>query len=286
MDLGVNKDIENIGTVKPKRHAERSIHLGEVRCSERRQKRECRQRKRRVKQISIDFPDRRSKAERRAFDRRSSLFVKLFYRLTKPIVRAVLYLFWIAEVKGIENVSGSDSAIIVANHSSYLDFFIISAVIRRRLYFLAAQELHRVPVLRWFMKYNERIYLDRERPGVRYFREVVRILQQKKLVVLFPEGTRSENGKIQRGKLGFVKLGIVARVPIVPVGISGMFNLLPKSAAFPRFSRSCKVRIGEPIFLDKYFGKKVGKGSLQQIADDIMSKISKLSEIPIGFHCK
>lgn len=180
-------------------------------------------------------------------------------------------------------MSRSDSAIIAVNHCSYLDFFIISAAIRRRLYFLAAQELHRVSFLRWFMRYNERIYLDRERPGVKYFREVVRILQQKKLVVLFPEGTRSEDGRIHRGKLGFVKLAIVARIPIIPVGISGTFEVFPRGIPFPRFSRSCKVHIGEVIFLDKHFGKKVSRNALQKITDDIMKKISKLSKIPVAF---
>lgn len=249
----------------------------------RRKRKERRRKERRIKQIPIDFLDRRSRSERRSFDRRTPLLVKVFYRMTKPIVRAVLYLFWIAEVKGMENIPKSDSAIIALNHSSYLDFFIISAVIRRRLYFLAAQELHRVPFLRWFMRYNERIYLDRERPGVKCFREVVKILQQKKLAVLFPEGTRSEDGKIHRGKLGFVKLAIVAKVHIVPVGISGTFHVLPRNLPFPRFSRSCTVRIGAPIFLDKYFGRKTSKSALQEIADDIMEKISELSQISKAF---
>jgi len=223
------------------------------------------------------------KSERRAFDRRASLPVGIFYRLTKPIVRAILYLFWIGEVKNIENVPKSDGAIIAVNHSSYLDFFIISAAIRRRLYFLAAQELHRVRFLKWFMRYNERIYLDRERPGVKYFKEVVRILQQKKLVVLFPEGTRSKDGKIHRGKLGFVKLAIVARVPIIPIAISGTFDVYSRQGRFPRLCRSCKVHVGEPVFLNEYFGKKTSKNVLQEIADDIMDRISKLSGIPKAF---
>lgn len=223
------------------------------------------------------------KSERRAFDRRARLLVSIFYRLTKPIVRAILYLFWIGEVKNIENLPKSDGAIIAVNHSSYLDFFIISAVIRRRLYFLAAQELHRVRFLKWFMRYNERIYLDRERPGVKYFREVVKILQQKKLVVLFPEGTRSKDGKIHRGKLGFVKLAIVARVPIIPIAISGTFDVYSRQGRFPRLCRSCKVHVGEPVFLSEYFEKKTSKNVLQEIADDIMDRISKLSGIPKAF---
>lgn len=248
-----------------------------------RKQRERRRKERRVKKIEIDFLDKRSKSERRAFDRRSPLLVRVFYLLTKPIVRAILYLFWIREVEGIENVPKLDSAIIVANHASYLDFFIVSAVIRRRLYFLAARELHRVSILRWFMRYNERIYLDREKLGVKYFREVVKILQQNKVVVIFPEGSRSINGKIQRGKLGFVKLGIVARVPIIPVGITGTFDVFPRDVPFPRLSRRCKVRIGEQIFLNKYFGKKTSKIALQKIADDVMEKISNLSQIPNTF---
>jgi 1-acyl-sn-glycerol-3-phosphate acyltransferase len=249
---------------------------------DRRKQRERRRGERRFKRIPVNFPDRRSRPERRAFDRRASLLVNVFYRLTKPVVRAILYLFWIREVKGIENVSELDGAMIVANHSSYLDFFIISAVIRKRLYFLAARELHRVSVLKWFMRYNERIYLDREKPGVRYFREVMKILHHNKLVVIFPEGSRSVDGKVHRGKLGFVKLAIVARVPIIPMGIRGTFDVFPRGRPFPRPSRMCKVHIGEPIFLNKYFGKKTNKDALQKIADDIMDKLSELSQIPKG----
>lgn len=249
---------------------------------ERREREERRRYERRAKKIPIEFTDRRSNSERRAFDRRAPFLLKFFYRLTKPIVRTVLYLFWIREVKGIENVSKLNSAIIAANHCSYLDFFIISAVIRRRLYFLAARELHRVSILRWFMRYNERIYLDREKPGVRYFREVVKILHQNKLVVIFPEGSRSVDGKVHKGKFGFVKLAIVARVPIIPMGISGTFDVFPRDVRFPHLSRRCKLHIGKPIFLDKCFGKKTNKDALQKIADDIMDKLSELSQIPKG----
>jgi len=239
---------------------------------------------RRSRKVSIEFADRRTRCERRAFDRRTPLGVKIFYRLTKPIVRAVLYLLWIKRADNIDNVPKVDSAIIAANHCSYLDFFIISAVIRRRLYFLAAQELHRVAFLKWFMRYNERIYLDRERPGVKYFREVVRILRHRRLVVLFPEGTRSEDGKIHRARLGFVKLAVVARVPIIPMGISGTFEVFPKGAGFPRLSRKCEIRIGEPIFLDGYYEGRISKKTLQDVADGIMDGISKLSKLPKAYH--
>ena len=275
--------MENLGGDKIRRNWTKILLSSQDARGDKRKQKERRRKERRVRQIPIDFSERRLKSERRAFDRRASLPVRIFYRVTKPILRAILYLFWIKEIKSIENVPKSDGAIIAVNHCSYLDFFIISAVIRRRLYFLAAQELHRVSFLRWFMRYNERIYLDRERPGVRSFREVVKTLQRKKLAVLFPEGTRSEDGKIHRGKLGFVKLALVAKVPIIPVGISGTFNVLSKNVPFPRFSRSCKVRIGEPILLNKYFGRKTSKSALQEIADDIMEKISKLSKIPVAF---
>jgi 1-acyl-sn-glycerol-3-phosphate acyltransferase len=250
--------------------------------ADRRKQRERRRKERRAKKIPIGFPDRRSRSERRAFDRRTPLLIRLFYALTKPVIRAILYFFWIRKVKGIENVPELHGAMIVANHSSYLDFFIISAVIRKRLYFLAARELHRVSVLKWFMRYNERIYLDREKPGVRYFREVMKILHQNKLVVIFPEGSRSVDGKVHRGKLGFVKLAIVARVPIIPMGIRGTFDVFPRGRPFPRPSRMCRVHIGEPIFLNKYSGKKTRKDVLQKIADDIMDKLSELSQIPKG----
>jgi len=275
--------MENLGEDKIRRNWTKILLSSQDTQGNKRKKKERRRKDRRIKQIPIDFFERRLKPERRAFDRRAPLMVGIFYRLTKPILRAILHLFWIKEVEGIENVPRSDSAIIAVNHCSYLDFFIISAAIRRRLYFLAAQELHRVSFLRWFMRYNERIYLDRERPGVRSFREVVKTLQRKKLAVLFPEGTRSEDGKIHRGKLGFVKLAIVAKVPIIPVGISGTFNVLPRNVPFPRFSRSCEVHIGEPILLNEYFERKISKNALQEIADDIMGKISKLSKISMAF---
>jgi 1-acyl-sn-glycerol-3-phosphate acyltransferase len=197
-----------------------------------------------------------------------------FARLTKPLVIAGINL-WVRKVHGLDNIPKDKGSILVANHCSYCDFLMISAFIRKWIYFLATRKLSRHPIMKYFMYYNYVLFVDRDSPGVSYFKQVIDVLKKGNIAVFFPEGTRSLTGRIQRPKLGFVKLAIVAQVPIVPVCFKGTFEVLPKHKAIPRFKKA-DIFIGKPIYLKQYYKRYLPKDELQAIADNIMEKIGSM----------
>src|SRR3989338_7570922 len=155
---------------------------------------------------------------------------------------------WLRTIHKPENLPRKGPVMIVSNHISYFDWAILTAILRNQVVFIGAQELKARPFVRWLMKFNTLIYISRENPGVRYFREVMRNFKENKIVVVYPEGTRSRTGKRLPAKPGFIKLAILAKVPIIPVGMKGTYEILPAHRRFPRFKR-CEIFIGDPILI-------------------------------------
>ena len=92
---------------------------------------------------------------------------------------------------------------------------------------------------------------------------------------IFPEGTRSIDGKLQQARSGIAKLVIAAKVPVLPIGIIGSHKILPKGKFLPRFKR-CKINIGRPLYFKEYYNKKTNKKILEDITRIIMKNIAKL----------
>lgn len=202
-------------------------------------------------------------------------FMPSFAKATRPLGRFIVGL-WISKIYNPENIPEKGGYLLISNHSSYFDFFIISALLwRKHLYFLATRKLSRHIILKYFMYYSKVIYIDRDFPGVEYFKRIIKLLKEGNVIVLFPEGTRTLTGRIQKPKLGFVKLAITAQVPIVPIGIRGTYEILPRHKKFLRFKR-CTVFVGKPVVLCEYYRQRSNKEALEKIANDIMDKIGSL----------
>ena len=108
------------------------------------------------------------------------------------------------------------------------------------------------------------------------FDKAFEYLKKKDPVQIYPEGLRSVDGKLQKGKTGIVRLALSAKTPILPIGIIGSNKVLPKGSFFLRFKR-CAVNIGKPIYLDKYYKRKKTKKLFRQLTDKVMKEIAKLS---------
>ena len=93
---------------------------------------------------------------------------------------------------------------------------------------------------------------------------------------IFPEGTRSINGKLLEGQTGITRLALMNRVPVVPVGLNGFYDILPKGKKFPRINKLV-IDIGEPIYLDQYYGKKLAENEIESITRLIMTQIGHLT---------
>lgn len=185
-------------------------------------------------------------------------------------------LYWRTKIHGEENIPSAGPFVVVANHASLLDPYLIDwASKKRELYFLAKAELFRNPFFGYFLKRCNAIPVKRgvlDEEAIKSFHE---ILGSGKPVGLFPEGTRTLNGEIQPGKKGSGMLVYNARVPVIPAYIAGTFDCFPKGKVWPRPGHT-SVTFGPPIPLDDLYQGKAEKPIYRKIADRLMENISKL----------
>lgn len=199
-----------------------------------------------------------------------------------PIARIVNKFFvkrFIKQINGIKNIPNDKNFIIAANHASYLDHLIIACTfipyLNKMVHFLAKKEHFESFHQKLWHKYFQAIPIDRKN-AEEAINTAVRYLKNNKIIVIYPEGTRTLDGKIQRGKTGVARLILLAKVSVMPVGLIGTFDILPKGKYFPRFKKAT-MNIGELMSFERYYNKKITKKLLRQITNEIMAKIAKLS---------
>ena len=198
--------------------------------------------------------------------------------ILKTIFFPIVRLIWVGKVSGLDNIPLEGSAIIASNHESYFDFLCFLAISKRWVYYLTKKEHFENIIWGPFMRYTGQIEVDRESSDkTTVYDEVFQVLREGKLLGLFPEGTRSPNGRLQKAYAGMAKIALLAKVPVIPVAMIGTFEILSKFQYLPRF-RKCQIRIGKPISLDKYYGQEVTDELLQEITDNIMRTIGELKK--------
>jgi len=151
-------------------------------------------------------------------------------------------------VRGAENLPADSPMIIVSNHQGYFDIFVLMGYIPRRLGWIAKKELYRIPVFSFAMRRYGNIMIDRSnrdraRRSLQIAAEKVRGGQS---VLIFPEGTRSPDGKVHVFKKGCYYLAEASGAPIIPVSISGSFEVMPKKT-FRLHPGTIEMVIGEPV---------------------------------------
>jgi 1-acyl-sn-glycerol-3-phosphate acyltransferase len=221
--------------------------------------------------------------------------VKLRYRLIRrirfKIVRLTVFAFfrlWIKEIRGIENIPIKKPAIFISNHMSYFDFLILGAMLKNYVTFVASKKIKQTFFIKWFTKLHNVVYIDQDYPGYSFFRDIMRHLKAGKAIIIYPEATRSRSGKMLMPKYGFVKLAILADVPIIPITMKGTYEILPPDSRIPRLKK-CTVIIGKKILISSnhhllkniYASERrkninvdqLTKNDLQKIALQIMNTI-------------
>jgi len=208
------------------------------------------------------------------------------YIFLKPIVNWLL----IKEVRGSENIPRGNF-ILVSNHVSYLDIIVDSYLcVPRKIHFIGQIDGWK-GIMRWLIKtlyfLSEVISLDRtsQESREKALREAIKVLKRGDILVIYPEGRRSENGQIQKGKLGTAKIFLKTGVPILPAAIKGTFELFPPKGKL-KIKRIIKVNIGNPLFFEKELAeaKNLVENSqeyyqiLQKITDKTMEEITNLYE--------
>ena len=195
-----------------------------------------------------------------------------------------IYTVWLSKVNGINNIP-KPPFIIAANHSSYYDtllpHFLVIPITNRKVHAMVNASYWKIPLARQVLNHGECIplYVKNEQNTKEKNREAfgkaLYYLKKSETILMFPEGTRSFDGKLKKAHTGIAKLALEAKVPILPFGIIGSNKVLPKGKIFPRFKR-CEVRIGKSITLGKYYKRPLNKKTLESATRDIMKEIAKL----------
>jgi len=161
---------------------------------------------------------------------------------------------WRLVVTGRENVQKGKHYIVIANHQSMLDILAVCAALPVNFKFLAKRELFQIPFMGWAMAAAGYIPVDRasHRSGREAIQRITRVLDKGASVLLFPEGTRSPDGKIHAFKMGAFKVARDNKIEILPVVVDGTGEALPKKSWFIRKKSAFIVSIGKPVSLDDF----------------------------------
>jgi 1-acyl-sn-glycerol-3-phosphate acyltransferase len=208
--------------------------------------------------------------------------VSLFYSMVKLTVGNGLRLGWRPIVEGVENVPPSGGAILAGNHLSVADEMFLGAVVPRHIAFWAKAEYWTGSGIRgWVTKSivdgMGAIRVERAggRAALTAFDGAIPVLKSGDIVAIYPEGTRSPDGRLYRGRTGAARLALAAGVPIVPVGIIGTDRVQPIGAWFPKpFAGRPVIRFGKPIDVE---GRPADRHGLRRLTDEVMTEIQKLT---------
>lgn len=200
------------------------------------------------------------------------------YFLTKLTIIPLVKLY-VGKVNGLENLPKKGAFIAAANHASYMDHMIIASYIishlNRKVHFLAKKEHFDNLLKKTWHNYAGAIPVDRQKGGKKALKLGVKALKEGKIIAIHPEGTRTLTGKLQHAKTGVARLALSAKVPVVPIGLIGTFEMLPKGKYIPKFIRAT-MNIGKPMHFDYYYNKKINKKTLREVTTKIMKEVAAL----------
>jgi 1-acyl-sn-glycerol-3-phosphate acyltransferase len=170
----------------------------------------------------------------------------MLYTILKPMAVSLMRLFFGLTSRGAEHVPATGPVLLVSNHVSMLDPPLIGGSVPRRLSFLAKAELFKVPLLGGLIRRLGAQPLRREGPDAGALRAALRVLRRGDALLVFPEGTRGEEGVLGPAKPGAGMLAVLAAAPVIPVYVSGSGRAWPRGRRFPR-PANVTVTFGPPL---------------------------------------
>jgi len=207
----------------------------------------------------------------------------MLYRAGHLVLKPLTYALWRPRVTGAEHVPTTGGVILASNHFSFIDSFTIPLVAPRRVHFLAKDDYWKGPgplglARRGFLDVMGAIPVNRRssRAAQESLDAALEVLQAGQAFGIYPEGTRSRDGRLYRGRTGVAFLALTARVTIVPVSLSGTADVQPIGSRFPRLAR-VGVAFGPAIHVaERYDGVPQGRAR-RQVTDEVMAGIAALS---------
>lgn len=195
------------------------------------------------------------------------------YLLGRAIFRAFFRLINRWEVSGREHVPARGGVLLIANHTSYADPPIVGSACPRPVYFMAKAELFDIPVLGFLIRRTHAFPVKRGAADTSALRRGIRLLKEGKVLLVFPEGTRSPDGRLLPLETGAAFVALSSGAQVVPVGVDGADRVLPPHSPLVRPAK-LRVRIGPPVELDDLRGGKVTREAMR-LATERMEKALK-----------
>jgi 1-acyl-sn-glycerol-3-phosphate acyltransferase len=202
------------------------------------------------------------------------------YGILRAFLTPFLVLLFRPKVKGLRNVPGSGPVIVASNHLSFSDSIFMPLVVPRKVTFLAKSEYFTSPGPKGLLKKITFIALGQvpvDRSGGRRSEAAIitglKVLAEGKCLGLYPEGTRSPDGRLYKGRTGIARLAIESGAPVIPVAMFNTEKIQPTGKVVPKVMR-VEMIFGEPMYFD---GDSSDQLYLREVTDKIMSRIQELS---------
>jgi 1-acyl-sn-glycerol-3-phosphate acyltransferase len=205
--------------------------------------------------------------------------ITIVYFIIRNLLAPLIRLIWIRRTYGLENIPKWGPVIIAFNHQSYFDFFCFIAISPRNIHFLAAEKFFTNKLWKIPMLLSGQIEVNRTNKNkYETHSKVYEHLDAGKMIGIFPEGTRSPDKTLMlKAFTGVAKYAIFKKVPVIPVGIKGTFDIMSKQDKKPNFTKIVEFHIGKPIDAHRYLIGKLNEDEYQKVTDKIMFDIANLS---------
>jgi 1-acyl-sn-glycerol-3-phosphate acyltransferase len=210
----------------------------------------------------------------------------MLYGVAHSVIPPMVKSIWRPTVRGLHHVPATGPVILASNHLSFFDSVVIPVVVPRKVVFLAKADYFtgtgvKGALVRGWFEAMGNLPVDRDdtKAAIDSLDTALAVLARGEAFGIYPEGTRSRDGRLYRGRTGVAHLALTARCPVVPVGVSGTQDLQPVGARVPRLAK-VTVAFGEPLdFTDRFEGVPLGRAR-REATDEIMAAIQTLSGQP------
>ena len=192
-----------------------------------------------------------------------------------PLLRAVYQ----PRARGVENIPHGGPVILASNHLSFVDSLFMPLMVKRQVVFLGKADYFDSWKTRWFVRSAGVIPVRREGGSASEAAVLagIRALKEGMVVGIYPEGTRSPDGRLYRGKTGVARMALEAQAVVVPVAQHGTTDVMPLEAKMPRLTGRPVVTFGKPLSFERYYDRPRDRFVLRSVTDEIMYEIMMLS---------
>jgi 1-acyl-sn-glycerol-3-phosphate acyltransferase len=205
------------------------------------------------------------------------------FALIKAVLGPIMRLMFRPQVEGAENIPADGPVIMAGNHLTFIDSIVLPLVTKRQVFFIGKDEYVtgkglKGRLMAWFFTGVGMIPVDRDGAsgGVAALMTGHRVLEEGKIFGIYPEGTRSPDGRLYRGRTGIARLTLMTGAPVVPFAMIGTDKLQPGGRGMPRPGR-VTVRFGAPMEFSRYEGMDRDRYVLRAVTDSVMTEVMRLS---------